>query len=229
MSLNLKKFFGTKQNNLIILDDEETKHLAVLRCEIGEEILCFCGDEKEYLCQIESISKKQTACKIITESICAKNPNKKITLFQGLPKLDKLELITQKITELGASELVPFESNFTIAKTNLNKISQEACKQCGRSIPVKIHNPIKFKQMLDMLKDFDIVLFANETNKTISQNDLSKYTSIAIIVGSEGGFSQAEIEEIVKRSTNFGLGERILRTETASIVLCGIVSYLTNN
>ena len=110
-----------------------------------------------------------------------------------------------------------------------NKISQEACKQCGRSIPVKIHNPIKFKQMLDMLKDFDIVLFANETNKTISQNDLSKYTSIAIIVGSEGGFSQAEIEEIVKRSTNFGLGERILRTETASIVLCGIVSYLTNN
>ena len=231
----MKKFFGTKQNDLIILDDEETKHLAVLRCEAGEEVLCFCGDENEYLCQIQNISKKQAVCKIISQSVCTKNPNKNITLFQGLPKLDKLELITQKITELGASELVPFESNFTIAKTNLNKIqrlnkiSQEACKQCGRSIPLKIHDPVKFKQMLGMLSGFDVVLFANETNKTISQSDLSKFNSIAIVVGSEGGFSQAEIEEIVKISTNFGLGERILRTETASIVLCGIVGYLTNN
>ena len=231
----MKKFFGTKQDDIIILDDEETKHLAVLRCETGEEVLCFCGDENEYLCQIQSISKKQAICKIISQSICTKNPTKKITLFQGLPKLDKLELITQKITELGASELVPFESNFTIAKTNLNKIqrlnkiSQEACKQCGRSIPLKIFDPVKFKQMLGMLSGFDIVLFANETNKTISQNDLSKYTNIAIVVGSEGGFSQAEIDEISKISTNFGLGQRILRTETASIVMCGIVSYLTKN
>ena len=231
----MKKFFGTKQDNIIILDDEETKHLAVLRCEIGEKILCFCGDDKEYLCQIQSISKKQTICKVLETNICSKNPNKKISLFQGLPKLDKLELITQKITELGASEIIPFESDFTIAKTNLNKIdrlsriSQEACKQCGRSIPLKIHNPVKFNQMLEMLKDYDIVLFANETNKTISQSDLSNYNSIAIIVGSEGGFSQAEIEKIASVSTNFGLGERILRTETASIVLCGIVSYLTKN
>lgn len=232
----MKKFFGNKQDNFIMLDGEELKHLAVLRCTLGEEIICFTGDQNEYLCKIVEISKKYASCEIIEVKICEKNPKKNIVLFQGLPKLDKLELITQKATELGISQIVPFESNFTIAKPNenkierLNKIKIEACKQCGRSVPLKISNPIKFKQMLEMLNDFDLVLFANETNRKITDISFENHSNIAIIVGSEGGFSAEEILMLKNaKTTEIGLGERILRTETASIVLCGIVSFLTKN
>ena len=230
----MKKFFGSKINGNIVIDDEELKHLAVLRCNVGEEVICLCGDEFEYLCKITQITKKSATFEVLEQRICEKNPQKQITLFQGLPKLDKLELITQKITELGITELIPFESDFTIAKTNLNKIdrlnriSQEACKQCGRSIPLKILQPIKLKDVLNKIKDFDIVLFANETNRQITDINLQNYNKIAIIIGSEGGFSPSEIQ-MLKDTTQVGLGERILRTETASIVLCGIVSYLTKN
>ncbi len=233
----MKKFFGTKENNYITINGEDLDHLAVLRCNINEEVLCFCGDEYEYNCKIQEITKKYAKCLILDKKLCKKNPTKNIVLFQGLPKLDKLELITQKLTELGINKIVPFESDFTIAKKNinkierLNKISKEACKQCGRSLPVIVEEPIKFNNLKEKLKDFDLVLFANETNRQITDINFNDKNNIAIIVGSEGGFSNRELEMLTKdeKITQIGLGERILRTETASIVLCGIVSYLTKN
>lgn len=233
----MKKFFGKLENNNIIIDGEDLGHLAVLRCDKDEEILCFCGDEYEYRCKIQEITKKYAICLILDKKLCKKNPTKNIVLFQGLPKLDKLELITQKLTELGISRIVPFESDFTIAKKNinkierLNKISKESCKQCGRSLPVIIEEPIKFNDIKEKLKDFDLILFANETNREITDINFNDKKNIAVIVGSEGGFSNREQEILLKdeRITQIGLGERILRTETASIVLCGIVSYLTKN
>lgn len=231
----MKKFFGEYFQNKIMIDGEEFLHLAVLRCQIGEEILCFIGDENEYLCKIESITRKNATAVILSKNICLANPKIKITLFQGLPKKDKLEFITQKTTELGVSKIIPFESEFTVAKPNenkidrLDKITKEACKQCGRSMPVIIENPVKFKEMLEMLGAYDIVLFANEKDK-LSNAEIKSAKTIAIIIGSEGGFSDNEIEIIDKLNpTVVGLGSRILRTETASIVLCGLVSYLTKN
>ena len=232
----MKKFFGIKSDNFIILDGEELKHLAVLRCQINEQILCFVGDKFEYLCEIKEITKKQAKCLILEENECSANPTKNIVLFQGLPKQDKLELITQKLTELGISKIIPFESSYTIAKPNQHKIermvriSQEACKQCGRSIPLVVEPPIKFSKMLDLLNYYDIVLFANETNKQITDINFEHFQNIAIIVGSEGGFSAEEIQKLIdKNVTQIGLGQRILRTETASIILGGLVSYLTKN
>lgn len=232
----MKKFFGNIENNEIYIDGEDLMHLAVLRCEIGEQIICYANDEFEYLCEIKNISKKVAVCEIINKKECEGNPKCNITMFQGLPKQDKLDFITQKLTELGASSLIPFESNFTIAKPNsnkldrLNKITLEACKQCGRSVPLKIENAIKFNEMLERLKDYDLVLFANETNKQITKIDFSNAKNIAIIVGSEGGFSPEEIEKLKNiKVTEFGLGSRILRCETASVMSCGLVSYILNN
>ena len=231
----MKKFFGKKQENLIILDGEELKHLAVLRCNVGDDIVCFCNDEFSYNTKIKEISKKQCICEIISTTLCNANPKINITLFQGLPKLDKLEVITQKATELGVSEIYPFESEFTVAKANnnklerLNKIIYESCKQCGRSKLTKINECVSFQKMLSMLNNYDLVLFANETNKTIKDINFNNAKNIAIIVGSEGGFSPKEIQALQNITTQIGLGERILRTETASIVLCGLVSFLLKN
>ena len=145
---------------------------------------------------------------------------------------DKLDLVTQKLCELGATKIIPFESDFTVAKPNpnkiarLNKVSEEACKQCGRSIPLKVENAISFKQMLEQIAEYDIVLFANEKERLASQ-EIQDKNNIAIIIGSEGGFSDSEIEQIKSRGAKcIGLGERILRTETASIALCAIVGNL---
>ena len=228
----MKKFFAIKEENEFIFEGDELAHFNVLRCGLGEKVLCYGNDGLDYLCEVVSISKKRAVARIISFSQNVKNPKKNITLFQGLVKGEKLDLIVQKLTELGASELVTFESEFAVAKANnnkierLNKVSREACKQCGRSLPLKIKESVKFKQMLEMLKEFEVVLFANETNTKRNFEDFKNYNNIAIIIGSEGGFSENEINALnAVGAVNFGLGERILRAETAAIALCAIIGY----
>lgn len=231
----MKKFFAKRINNEYVFEDDELAHFNVLRCRIGEQIICLGNDGYDYLCEITQISKKQAIAKIVSKELNTKNPKVNITIFQGLVKGEKIDLIVQKLTELGITNLVPFESEFSVAKTNdnkinrLNKISQEACKQCGRSVPLNIENTLKFKDMVNRFKNFDIVLFANEKNKIRNYDRIMKSQNIAIIVGGEGGFSDEEIAQINNAGViNFGLGERILRAETACIALASIIGYMVD-
>lgn len=229
----MKKFFAKRVGDEYIFEGSEFAHFNVLRCKLGEQVICLGDDGYDYLCEITQISKKNAVAKIISKSPNTKNPRVNITVFQGLVKGEKLDLIVQKLTELGISNLHTFESEFAIAKANdnkldrLNKISQEACKQCGRSIPLNIGKNITFSQMLSMLNNYDMVLFANEKNTDRSLSQIEKCKNIAIIIGSEGGFSDTEIEQIYNvGATSFGLGERILRAETACIATSAIISYM---
>lgn len=234
-NLSMKKFFAKKQGDNFILEGDELTHFNVLRCKVDEEVLVLGTDGFDYLCRVETITKKQATLSVISKSQNTKNPKIDITLFQGLVKGEKLDLIVQKLTELGITNLYTFESEFTIAKSNNNKIerlsrvSQEACKQCGRSLPLNINESISFKDMLEKLKEYDIVLFANEKDRMRNMSSLKAYKKIAIIVGSEGGFSDNEIEQIIGvGAVNFGLGERILRAETAAIATSAIVAYMAD-
>ncbi|MBE7074508.1 MAG: 16S rRNA (uracil(1498)-N(3))-methyltransferase [Clostridiales bacterium] len=229
----MKKFFAKKVDNKFIFEGDELIHFNVLRTKIGEQILCLSEDGFDYLCEVTLVTKKYAEAAIISSEKNTKNPIKKITIFQGLVKGEKLDLIVQKLTELGITQLVTFESEFAVAKANnnkidrLNKVSLEACKQCGRSKPLIISETIKFDQMLNLLKEYNIVLFANEKNKLRNYNDLSNYNNIAIVVGSEGGFSDKEIKNLYNiGAVNFGLGERILRAETAAIALASIIGFI---
>lgn len=231
----MKKFFATRINDEYIFEGDELAHFNVLRCRVGEQIICLGDDGYDYLCEITQVSKKQAVAKIISKELNIKNPKVNITIFQGLVKGEKVDLIVQKLTELGVTNLVLFESEFSVAKTNdnkinrLNKISQEACKQCGRSIPLNIEPTLKYKDMVDKLKSYDMVLFANEKNKIRNYDKIIKSQNIAIIVGGEGGFSDKEIEQIYNEgAVNFGLGERILRAETACIACACIVGFIVN-
>ena len=229
----MKKFFARKENNEFVFENEELAHFNVVRCTVGEKILCLSGDGYDYLCEVATVSKKRATAKILDVVENTKNPKVNITVFQGLVKGEKLDLIVQKLTELGVSSLQTFESEFAVAKANnnkidrLNKISTEACKQCGRSIPLKIENNIKFNQMIEQLKNYGLVLFANEKNTLRDVSELKNKNNIALIVGSEGGFSDKEIEKIYNAGAiNFGLGARILRAETACIAMSAIVGYM---
>ena len=242
----MKKFYVQNNNNetkTFVLQEDELYHFAtVLRGKIGDKILVLCGDDFIYECEVVSLTKKEAVAKIINKKVCEANPQKHISVFQGLPKSDKLEFITQKLTELGITEIIPFESNFTIAKhsnikTNrINKIAIEACKQCGRSKPLIIQNTIKLKNIAEHLNTFNLVIFLNEkenpenTLKTI-QSEISSANKIAIVVGAEGGFSDEETQILTKLPNvkSISLGKRILRTETASIALASFVSLLNNN
>ena len=229
----MKKFYAKKNGDFFVFEGDEFAHFNVVRCRMGEKVLCFGENNIDYICEVVSIDKKTAKAKIISEQQNNKNPNKTITMFQGLVKGEKADLIVQKLTELGISNLYFFESEYTVAKDNVNKldrlakISKEACKQCGRSVPLNIGSTLKFEQMLNMLGNYDLVLFANEKDTLRNITDLKKYNYIAIIVGSEGGFSDDEINKIVlKKTISFGLGNRILRAETACIAIASVVGYL---
>lgn len=233
-----KRFFITKDNILddeIVLRDDEHNHLSrVLRLAVGDTAECFEDGGDILECKIESITKSQTTLKIISSRPCTANPKCNLTLFQGLTKGEKLEWIIQKTSELGAQEIRTFTSNFTIAKPNDNKVERSrkiaiaSAKQCGRTSVIKIYQTITFKQMLQQLKDYDIVIFANETedSKNIREVFTQKYKNVAIIVGAEGGFSREEIDSIINNGgVSVSLGNRILRAETAAIAMSSVVLY----
>lgn len=239
-----KRFFVEKQNILgdtIILTDDEHLHLSkVMRLRVGDTVECFYDGSNVFECEIQAITKSTTTLKIMGEYECTQNPNREVVLFQALPKLDKLELVTQKGVELGLSKIVPFSSVYCVAKENINKIERlkkiivSACKQCGRTKLLEVEAPIKFKELLTKLQDYEVVLFANECEDTVSINEVLNsmrikgardLNRVAYIVGSEGGFSKEEIEELRKVATSVSLGKRILRTETASIAMGAIVLY----
>ena len=243
-----KRFFIEKDKisgSFITLDNDEHMHLSkVLRLRVGENVECFYDGSEIFECVIKSISKNSSELEILSSKPCIQNPSLHVTLFQALPKLDKLELITQKLTELGISKIVPFSSKFCIAKENSNKIERlkkivvSACKQCGRTKLVDVCDSLKFDKMVNSLDNYDLVIFANECEKSkslkqvlteqkdaLAQKLQNNSLKVAYIVGSEGGFDKDEIEIISKKACSVTLGNRILRAETAGIVLGGIICY----
>ena len=137
----------------------------------------------------------------------------------------------------GISKIVPFVSEFVIAKVSESKrdrllsIALNACKQCERTVVPEIADLTDVDGVISQFKDFDLVLFANErANVGKKIKDLDKHQNIAIIVGSEGGFSQKEKEKFEGAgATTISLGKRIYRCETASVAMMSLVSILSGN
>lgn len=233
----MRRFLADKINNgKVILDGIEHNHLKnVLRLKEGEEVIVVVGDEYDYTCVIEKISKGDSVLRVVDKRINMYNSKADITVFQALTKQDNMALIVQKLTELGVKTFVPFESQFITSKDKFNKqeklqtISNQSIKQCKRSIQMYVKPTISFNQLVEVVKEYDIVIFANETESKMNLNTLKLDESqkIAIIVGSEGGFSESECEKLVNAGVkSVTLGKRILRAETASIALTSVVMYL---
>ena len=234
----MRRFFGEKKNDKIVITGEEYNHLRnVLRLNVGDEILVSLNDENEYACEITSFGRNDAVCKIIGSKPCDGNPKKNIVIFQAITKRPKFEFIVQKATEIGITKIVPFVSEFVIAKVTENKmdrlesIAMNACKQCERTIMPLIDKPKNIDEVIASFKDFDLILFANErADKGEAIANLDKYKNIAIIVGSEGGFSQKEKEKFIEAgATSSSLGRRIYRCETASVAMMSLVSILSGN
>lgn len=223
-------------NKTISLEGDEFHHLTtVMRTRVNERVCLFNGDGNFYFGVVTSIAKKYAEIKIVEVLSSNNEPKIKLSVYQALAKGDKLSLVMQKITEIGASELCLFESKFCDVKANTHKqermdsISISAAKQCGRATIVETKGIMKIKDVADTIKDFDAfyVAYENKDGLTLAADLLKNkenIKSVAIMIGAEGGFSEDEIKTLEDAGAKIvSLGNRILRTETAAIVTAGTI------
>ena len=227
------------ENDKVHIINQDTKHISqVLRMKKGENIfICNKENSDRYLAEIFKIEKDEVICTLIKKEETTE-PNIKITLFQGLPKSDKMELIIQKAVELGVSEITPIEMKNCIVKikdedkkiSRWQTIAESASKQSKRTIIPKINNVEKITNLKNKINDYDLVLFGYENEKNISLktilNDNKNASKIAIVIGPEGGFDKEEAKELEESGAKgVSLGKTILRTETAAIAMISMIMY----
>lgn len=233
----MKRFIGKIENENAIIEGEELNHLRnVLRLTVGDEVTVINGDGCDYLCQIIKIDKNIAFLSVKSKKNNKNNAKNNISLFISAIKREKLELVVQKAVEVGIKNLFIFESQFSTMKlkgekiVRYQKIIESATKQCERADFMKIRL-ISFSEMLERFAQHKVKLFANEREgEEFDFSVLKTAKDIAILVGCEGGFSAQEKAQILQtKPQNISLGNRILRAETAAILLSGIASLFSGN
>ncbi len=220
-------------------------HIAhVLRMKVGEQFSVSVREEheaREIFYEIEEINETSVIGNLcFVEEVGNELPSK-IYLFQGLPKVDKMELIIQKAVELGAYEIIPMATKRCVVKLDDKKaaskikrwqaISEAAAKQSKRAVIPNVHMPMTMKEAIQYAADMDVKLIPYEMAEHIDETKkliegIKPGQSIAVFIGPEGGFSEQEIElcrdNDIKPIT---LGKRILRTETAGFTIISWLMY----
>lgn len=241
------KFFVNEEqinDNEINIIGEDVNHIKnVLRLEIGEKIyICIKEIAKCFECKIEEITKSNVKCEKLEEVLETTEANTYIHIFQGLPKSDKLEFIIEKCTEIGVKEITPVAMKRSIVKLDekdktkklirWQKIAEVAAKQSKRDTILKINNVINFQNIFEKITDYDILLVAYEEEvernlkSVLKSFKNNKNLKVAVLIGPEGGIDETEIK--LCKDNNFisvTLGKRILRTETAPLVISSNIIY----
>ena len=230
-------------DNVAFIDGADFHHIKdVLRVKTGENVNICDEDGNKYKAQLIEYKDKEAWFSLFIDYAQEEVESKvDITLFQGLPKQDKMEYIIQKGTELGVSEIVPVKMDNCVVKLDdkgfqkkserWQKIAKEASSQCGRHKIPAILEPINFQNIIENITKYDIVLLPYENEQEVSIKDVlracDKPSKVAVIIGPEGGFSKAEIDYISNypKVRLVSLGKRILRTETASLAVLSMLSY----
>ena len=240
--MELRRFFIDKQKrtgNTVLIDGEEFIHMnRVLRLKTNDDIIVCFNDGYDNFAKITQCEKNFAKAEIYVSQINKNEPTLDITLFQALIKGEKEDLLIQKAVELGVNEIYPFESENCTVKIKegekkserLNKIAQEAAKQCKRAKITHIHPFITFKELLNKLKNFSVVIFASELEEKNSLiqylNSVVPLKNVALIIGSEGGFTQNEHKALTEsKAYPITMGNRILRAETAGIALISAITF----
>lgn len=231
------------QDKKVWITGEDVNHIKnVLRMKPGEEIAVRNGvDGKEYRCGIEELAQDQVICTLRFIREDGVELPSKISLFQGIPKADKMELIVQKAVELGAFEIIPVAAKRCVVKLDKNRaqakvdrwqgIAQAAAEQCRRGIIPAVKEPMTMKEAIAYAREMDVKLIPYElaedmayTKKIIAA--IRPGESVAVFIGPEGGFEPSEVEEALAAGIEpVTMGKRILRTETAGLTVLSWLMY----
>lgn len=227
----------TISENELKIYGEEVKHIQVLRRNIGDNIIV-----NEGIYKIIDMKRDSVSLQFVENAPEVGIPQTNVTLYIALLKTDKLDFVVQKAVEIGVKKIIPFISSNVVVKLDdkvkikriekLQKIADEACKQCGRTDKVYVENIVSFKELEKQLGESEVSLFAYEASNDSLRKELNeiknkKIKNISIIIGAEGGFTSNEAEELksIENVKCVSLGSRILRAETAALNLLSIVIY----
>lgn len=228
-------------DDVIQIKGEDVSHIKkVLRLRCGDNIVLCDGMGKDYLVSIKESGQDCITTEVISSQPAGTESSLEITLYQGIPKSDKMDFIIQKSIELGIRRIVPVSTERTIVKIDdikdagkkverWQKIALEAAKQCNRGMIPQIEMPVTFDGALELCRQADLAIipYEKETESRLRSCISSAHPrTVAVMIGPEGGFSEKEIEKAVTSGVrSVTLGPRILRTETAGIAVISILMY----
>jgi len=210
----------------------------VLRCRIGDQLEIFDGSGMAYTVKITRFGKEQVIFAVEGSTRPANEAQVKVTLAQSLPKGQKMDFVVEKCTELGVHRIIPMLTERSLAKQakleRWRKLAKEAAEQSGRVQVPAIDELTRFEDVLQLGPAFDLALIPWELEKEVTlKKALTTYrpndrTSLLIVIGPEGGFTQSETEAAKKAGfIPISLGKRILRTETAGMATLASIIYET--
>ncbi len=247
--ITMPKFFVTSEDihqEEIKITGKDVNHIKnVLRKKIGEELtICNQDLSTDYLCKIIGMQEDSIQCHIIKQLETNSEANIKVSIFQGLPKADKMEWVIQKAVELGVYDITPIEMKRCVVKLTdkdkikklqrWQKIAEVAAKQSGRNRIPSINKIESIKNICNLCSDYDIVIVAYENEKENKlKYELQKLKhlptedfKIAVLIGPEGGIDASEIQCLKEKGAKIvTLGNRILRTETVALNVLSIIMY----
>ena len=227
----------------IVITGADVNHIRnVLRMRTGEEVLIADGRGAEYRCKLTDLSENEVRAQILWKLDGNAELASAVTLFQGLPKSDKMDLIVQKCVELGVDRIVPVSTKRAVVKLDAKKeqtrlkrwntISESAAKQSGRGVIPEVSGVMSFGKALEEAKKLDVLLIPYERAEHMAETrrvmgEIRPGQSVGVFIGPEGGFEESEVEEAVAAGARaITLGRRILRTETAGLAVMAMLGYL---
>jgi len=223
----------------------------VLRLKVGDPVTLLDGAGTCCAAEISEMSAGTVKARILSRECDTNEPRLRLTLASCLPKSDRIELIVQKCTELGISEILLVQSERTIARPDedrqgrrlarLNRIATEAAEQCGRSRVPGIRGLMAFGDLVKSVPRYDLAIVAWEEEDGLSLREalhrVSGFplrsnpetpgvASVLLVIGPEGGLTEREVSALkAAGAVSVSLGPRLLRTDTAAIATCAAVMY----
>ncbi len=238
-------WFFTKYNitgEQYMISGENAKHISkVLRMHKGEELTLVTPDRTQCTCEVFSINADTVTVDVIDKKPCENEPDVFVTLYQALPKSDKMEYIIQKCVELGVSRIVPVLSARCVSRPDAKslakkqerwqKIALQAAMQSRRGIIPEVCPCTSFKEASEQTKQNDkTIIFYEMGGEPVKKILSGKPSKIGMFIGSEGGFEQEEVDMITANSgVPATLGRRILRAETAPLAALSVIMFETGN
>lgn len=240
----MHKFFTNEvQNDLARITGDDVKHAwKVLRLKAGDEVLINDLKGQDFEGRILSIDKVEVLVEITggIEGTCESPLN--IQVYQGFPKGQKMEFVTQKLSELGVRRLIPVLTHRVIPEVRkesrklerLRRISLESGKQANRTVILEISEPFELNELARELTELDLLIVPYEEKEGAGirgiEEEIRKAASIGIVIGPEGGFEEEEITWLEEQGARVvTLGPRILRTETCAMSVVSILQYIAGD
>ena len=231
----MQRYFAHIVNNTVQLSRDDEHHIThVMRMRAGDQLEVV-ESSKLYICEISSISPLKVVVKQRKEEDV--ELNKHVTLFFALAKGDKIDLVIQKATEIGVHRIVLFKSRRCVVNYDdkdvskklerYQKIAKEASEQCHRLMVPEIVGVVDLKGLKPYLEDVNYVAYEKEAGQTGESFNLPEdIKGLSIMIGSEGGFDEDEINDLVSEGfIKVSLGKRILRCETAAIYALSVIAF----